>query len=56
MLLLGAGAVGVYIDYTILKSDFVGLQDMDMTHYYCMFNVTKDLLNGLWDAGLCLLQ
>ena len=54
--LLGAGPVGVCIESTVLRGDSVGLQDMEITHYDSMFGVTKDVSNGLWDAGLCLLQ
>ena len=29
---------------------------MDITRYESMFGLTKDVLDGLWDARLCLLQ
>ena len=29
---------------------------MDITQYDSMFGLTKDVLDGLWYAGLCLLQ
>ena len=54
--LLDAGAVGVYIDSPILRGDSVGLQDMEIIHYDSMFDVTKDVSNGLCDAGMCLIQ
>ena len=56
LFLLGKGALRVYIASPILWGDSVGLQDMDITHYDSMFGVMKDVSNGLWDAGLCLLQ
>ena len=54
--MLGVGDVGVYIASSILKSDYVGLQDMEITHYDSMSGVMKDVSNGLLDKGLCLLQ
>ena len=54
--LLGAGSVGVYIASPIFRSNFFGIQNMDITRYESMFGLTKDVLDGLWDAGLCLLQ
>ena len=37
MLLLSAGAVGVYIVYTIMRYNTVGLQDMEITHCDSIF-------------------
>ena len=54
--LLGAWAMGFYIASPILRGDTVGLQDMDITNHNSMFGVMKDILDGLWDEGLCLLQ
>ena len=44
--LLGAGARGVYIVSPILRNDYVGLQDMKITHYASMFGLIKDVSNG----------
>ena len=54
--LLGAGSVGVYIASPIMRGDTVGLQDMEIPHYDSTLGVMKGVLDGLWDAGLCLLQ
>ena len=54
--LLGEGAMGIYTVSPILKGDNVGLQDIYVTHYDIMFVVIKDVSDGLWDAGLFLLQ
>ena len=54
--LLGAGAVGVYIAYTTLRGNTVGTKDMEITHYDSIFGLMKDISDGLWDAGFCLLQ
>ena len=54
--ILGEGAVGVYIDYPILRYYTVGFQYMEITHYFSMFGVIKDVSDGLWDIGLFLLQ
>ena len=56
MSLLGAGYVGVYIASSNLRGNYVVHQDMEIPHYDSLFDVMKDLLNGLWDEGLCLLQ
>ena len=56
MSLLGAGTMGVYIDYPILRDHSVGHQDMDITCYDSMVDLIKDVSNGLWDVGLCVLQ
>ena len=54
--LLGEGDVVVYIASTIMRGDTVDLQDMKIMHYDIMFGVMKDVLDGLWDAGLCLIK
>ena len=54
--LLGEGDMVVYIASPITRGDTVGLQDMDITHYDSTLSVLKDILDGLRDAGLCLLQ
>ena len=54
--MLVAGAMWVYINYSILRGGTIGLQDMEINHYDSIFGVMKDVLDGLWDAGLCLLQ
>ena len=56
MSLLVTEVVGVYIDSPILRGDYVGLQDMDITPYGSMFGVIKDASNSLWDVELCLIQ
>ena len=56
MSLFCAGAMGVYIASPILKDDSVGCQYMQITHYESMVGLMKDVLNGIWDRGLCLLQ
>ena len=54
--LLGAGDMGFYIAYSILRDDSVGRQDMKITHYDSMFGLMKYASNSLWGGGLCLLQ
>ena len=54
--LLGKGGVGVYIASNILRSNSFGLKNMDITQYDSMFGVMKDVPDGLWYAGLCLIQ
>ena len=54
--LLGAGSVGVYIDSPILRGNYFGLKNTEINHYESMFGAMKDVSNGLWDSGLCLLQ
>ena len=41
--LLGARAVGVYITSPILRSNYFGLQNIEITHYDSMFGVMKDV-------------
>ena len=54
--LLGERAMGIYITSPILRINSFGLQNMDITHYDSMFGVMKNVLDGLWNAGLCLLK
>ena len=56
MSLLGAGAMGDFITSLIPMDDSVGCQDMNITHYNSIFGLMKDVSNGLWDGGLCLIQ
>ena len=56
MSLLGAEDVGIYTSSPILRGDTIGFQYMEITHYEIMFGATKDVSDGLWDAGLYLLQ
>ena len=56
MSLLGAGAMGVYIDYPILRGHSVCHQDMDITCYDSMVGLMKDVSNGLWDGGFCVIK
>ena len=56
MSLLGAGAMGVYINYPILRDHSVGCGDMEITRYDSMVGLMKDVSNGLWDGGLYVLQ
>ena len=56
MSLLCAGDMGVYIASPILMDDSVGCQYMQITHFDSIVGLMKDLSNGLWDIGLCLLQ
>ena len=54
--LLGAGSIGVYIAYPVLRDHSVGCQDMEISRYYSMVGLMKDVSSGLWDGELCLLQ
>ena len=56
MSLLVAGSMGVYIAFLILRDDSVGRQYMKITHYGSMFGLMKDVSNGLWGGGLCIIQ
>ena len=56
MPLLCTGDMGVYIASPILKDDSVGCQYMQITHFDSIVGLMKDLSNGLWDRGLCLIQ
>ena len=50
--LLGAGVVGVYIAFPVLRGNSFGLKNMEITHYDIMFGVMKDVSDSLWYAGL----
>ena len=54
--LLGKWTVGFYIASPILRRNSFGLQNMEMNQYDSIFDVMKDVLEGLWYAGLSLLQ
>ena len=54
--LLGTGDMRVYIASTILRRNYFGLKNIDINQYDTMFGVMKDVLDSLWDAGLCVLQ
>ena len=54
--LLSAGTMGFYIASPILRNDYVGRQDIQITQYDSMADLMKDVSNDLWDGGLCLIQ
>ena len=45
--LLGAGEVGFYIASTILRINYFGLQNTEITHYEIMVDVMNNVLDGL---------
>ena len=46
----------VYINSPILRSNYLGLQNMEITPYDIVFGVMEDVLDVSWDTGLCQLQ
>ena len=48
--LLGAGSIGVYIAYPVLRDHSVGCQDMEISRYDSMVGLMKDVSSGLWDG------